>query len=83
MSKNQLIKKIGCAIFFRRIKNSFYYGQTNSSDCANNIEKGSFESFYIGINENEISWWNIGFDNKGSQVWGNDLGKYIFNKVNN
>lgn len=81
-TNHQINQKIGCAIFFMKDRKGNYNGQTHSTDCANSANGASFESFYISINNNEINWWNSGYDSLGNYIWGNTRGGYIFNKIN-
>lgn len=82
VAADQIMQKIGCAIFLNKDKNGNYKGQTHAADCGSKLNGAFYETFYVNFSTNEINWWNSGYDSLGNYIWGNTKGGYIFNKIN-
>lgn len=57
-----------------------YTGSTVGKKCTSNLRGSTYAKSEVKIEQNSISSWDRGFDEKGNQVWGALTGPYILRR---
>ena len=81
LTPDSLAQKIGCSIILSKESNAFI-GSTVDRNCSSNLRGASYATSVVRIEENLLTSWDRGFDENDNQVWGAEIGPYIFKKTN-
>jgi len=75
-----LLPREGCTVFLSWLADGSYGGSTEGLGCSSELVGAAYATSEMVIAENRISSWERGFDAAGTQVWGAELGPYLFLK---
>lgn len=79
MTTDSLILLSGCTIFLEYDQGEFK-GATHENDCLNSWGKAAYATSEVIISEGILHSWDRGWDSTRTQVWGAELGGYVFIK---
>ena len=80
LTPEQLLPRDGCSIFLTRRADGNFAGATDGLGCASELAGAAYATSEVVITADQISSWDRGFDTAGKQVWGAELGPYLFLK---
>lgn len=80
LSPELLLPREGCTVFLSWREDASYAGATEGLGCASELAGAAYATSEVVISENQIRSWDRGFDAAGKQVWGAELGPYLFLK---
>lgn len=73
-----LVERKGCAVYLTKKTNSLYTGATKKNTCSSTMAGASFAESEVTIGLDEFTSLDIGYNDKGVQVWGPTKGAYRF-----
>ncbi|MBT8257139.1 MAG: chromophore lyase CpcT/CpeT [Bacteroidia bacterium] len=71
----------GCDVILVKSGENHFKGRTREYSCESTLRGASYATSEVVITADKIISWDRGFDPEGHQVWGAELGGYIFNKI--
>ncbi|MCY3001168.1 MAG: chromophore lyase CpcT/CpeT [Planctomycetota bacterium] len=74
----QLLPREGCSIFLSRRADGSFAGMTEGRGCASELAGALYATSEVVLTSDSISSWDRGFDSTDKQVWGAELGPYLF-----
>ena len=77
LSPEDLAEREGCAIYLRLVAGA-YEGSTLGTGCTSSLGGASYATSEVVITPDTITSWDRGFDDERFQVWGAELGPYVF-----
>ncbi|MDX1700960.1 MAG: chromophore lyase CpcT/CpeT [Melioribacteraceae bacterium] len=80
LTPDSLSQKIGCSIILVKEGDAFI-GSTIDKSCPSELRGASYATSEVRIEENLLKSWDRGFNENDLQVWGAELGPYIFKKT--
>lgn len=83
LTPDSLTIRQGCAVYLKKISNDTYKGSTKNKDCESIHRGASYATSEVTVKADRILSWDRGFDENEKQVWGAEMGGYIFLKNNN
>lgn len=75
-----LDERVGCEVILQKSLNG-YDGSTQEDNCKSTLRGASYATSIVSMDNEKITSWDQGFNDKGEQVWGARKGPYIFNKL--
>lgn len=75
-----LDEREGCEVELSKTM-SGYEGSTQKDHCKSTLRGASYATSIVSMEENKITSWDQGFNEKGEQVWGARKGPYVFIKI--
>jgi CpeT protein len=79
LTPDSLTEREGCAIVLQR-KGEVFVGSTIEDRCKSSLRGASYATSEVKISPTELQSWDRGFNAAGEQVWGAELGPYVFKK---
>lgn len=83
LTKDSLIKKEGCTIYFMKDDRGDFYGSTRGNGCNGSLNGASYTTTELVVYPTMLIIWERGWDNNNQQVWGPEKGGYKFRKFTN
>lgn len=83
VTPEDLVEKVGCAVYLKMDKYGVYRGQTKKKSCKSSLRGASYATSRVSINNSFVQSWDRGYNEKGEQVWGAVKGGYLFFKQGN
>jgi CpeT protein len=80
LTKDSLIGREGCTIYFHKNDDGNYYGNTDGKGCESSLEGASYSSTELNVFPNMVILWERGYDSGDNQVWGADKAGYRLRK---
>lgn len=80
-SPEDLETRQGCSVFLIRAADGSFRGGTRERDCVSNLYGAVYATSEIVIQTGQLVSWDRGFDAADQQVWGAELGGYVFVKA--
>jgi hypothetical protein len=80
ISPDSLIMREGCSIILD-FKYDIFSGSTDGDLCKSNLRGASYATSVVEITDNVLTSWDRGYNQDNEQVWGAEIGPYIFKKV--
>lgn len=82
LTPDSLQEREGCAIILE-FKDGVYSGSTVDRKCQSSLRGASYATSEVRIEAGRLTSWDRGWDAEGHQVWGAEIGPYIFVKNSN
>ncbi len=73
----------GCDVILVKSGENHFKGRTREYSCESTLRGASYATSEVVITADKIISWDRGFDPEGHQVWGAELGGYIFDRQSN
>jgi len=80
MTPDSLELRDGCGIHLRKVGGKFV-GSTIDKDCPSSLRGAAFATSEVKITGVHLYSWDRGYDNDGNQVWGAEVGGYMFKRI--
>jgi hypothetical protein len=80
ISPDSINLKEGCSIVIKKVSDKFV-GSTHGKNCPSNLRGASFATSEVVIDKYSMTSWDRGYNDKDEQVWGAEIGPYIFKKI--
>lgn len=80
LSPDSLLQREGCALLLHQEGDRFV-GSTREKLCGSTLRGASYATSEVEIKADVLTSWDRGFDSTDVQVWGAELGPYIFRKL--
>lgn len=80
LSAEQLLPREGCSVLLQRDGDDAFRGATLGRGCASELAGAAYATSEVEIRADRLLSWDRGFDAQGKQVWGAELGPYLFVK---
>ena len=58
-----------------------YQGETRARECPSSLGGASYAVSSVTVRPDGIDSWDRGFDADHAQVWGAELGPYVFDRI--
>lgn len=81
LSPDSLTERVGCAVTLRGSAPDSFSGSTSDDQCKSSLRGASYATSKVEIYEDRLVTWDRGFDDAGQQVWGSEVGPYIFRRI--
>jgi hypothetical protein len=81
LSPDSLEQRPGCAVVLDWFENGMYVGSTIGIECISHHRGASYATSEVIVEASSIRTWDRGFDDSGEQVWGAEMGGYVFDKL--
>ena len=81
LTQDEIELKQGCEVVLTRIGKNKFSGQTGIKTCPSELRGASYATSKVTISENQILFWDQGFDKDDKQVWGAVKAGYVFDKL--
>jgi hypothetical protein len=78
LSPDELEVRTGCAVILLRQSEAVYAGETSGAGCTSTLRGASYATSVVEIRPDRITSWDRGFAGSGEQVWGAEMGPYVF-----
>lgn len=78
LSTDSISLKAGCSVFLRKDNEGFFTGSTRAKDCLSDRNGARYTVSEVMISADKMISWDKGFNERDEQVWGAELGGYIF-----
>lgn len=72
-----LVLREGCSIFMAE-EDGVFVGATRGKGCASTLGGASYATSEVRVERDVLTSWDRGFDANEVQVWGAELGAYVF-----
>ena len=83
ITKDSLIKRVGCAITLNKMDGNSFSGSTPGKQCLSSLRGAAYATSKVAISKNGIVSWDQGWDAQDKQVWGARKEGYDFVKKEN
>lgn len=70
VTKDSLINKVGCELYFQKNAQGDFNGISNGKLCGSGDKNAAYQTQEIKVFENKMLSWQRGWDENGRQVWG-------------
>ncbi|MFC2083698.1 chromophore lyase CpcT/CpeT [Bacteroidota bacterium] len=80
LTPDSLTERTGCAITLEYTDGAFV-GSTYLKNCVSQLRGAAYATSEVRIEENLLTSWDRGFDENDLQVWGSEVGSYVFKKL--
>jgi acetylornithine deacetylase/succinyl-diaminopimelate desuccinylase-like protein len=77
---HDLVPRQGCAILLRAINRDTFAGSTDGDTCPSSLRDATYATSDVVVTPNQLLSWDRGFDDTDRQVWGAEVGPYVFVK---
>ncbi|MBN1638442.1 MAG: chromophore lyase CpcT/CpeT [Ignavibacteriales bacterium] len=81
LTPDSLIDRQGCAIILKRVDENTFSGSTIGKECLSSLRGAEYAISEVIITSEYITTWDRGYNSANEQVWGAEIGGYIFKKV--
>lgn len=81
LSPDSLTLKDGCAVFLTRTDVGAFAGETVRGECGSTLHGAAYATSEVRITADALVSWDRGWNADGEQVWGAELGGYVFDRV--
>lgn len=81
LSPDSLTIKEGCTVFLARSADGAFVGETVRGECGSALHGASYATSEVRVTADALVSWDRGWDAEGNQVWGAELGGYVFDRV--
>lgn len=81
LSPDSLVMRPGCAVVLDWFENGMYVGSTVGTECASDHRGASYATSEVIMESLSIRTWDRGYDESGEQVWGAEMGGYVFDRL--
>lgn len=78
---NSIVLRDGCSIYLRPGADGSFVGSTREGTCPSSLRGASFATSEVTIRDDVLISWDRGWDADGTQVWGAEVGGYIFDHL--
>jgi hypothetical protein len=78
ITPEDLLPREGCTVFLEYVGEEVFKGGTRDKGCLSTLRGATYATSEVVITPDRIESWDRGFDETGAQVWGAELGPYIF-----
>jgi hypothetical protein len=78
LTPDSLEKKIGCEVILTKTDKNKFSGQTGVKTCPSELYGASYATSEVSLDSDKIVSWDRGYSLEGKQVWGSEVGGYIF-----
>ena len=75
---DDLLERTGCVVYIERNPDGTFTGGTHERECTSEMRGATWASTEIVIRADGMTSWDRGWDDAGEQVWGAELGGYVF-----
>ncbi|MBN1423999.1 chromophore lyase CpcT/CpeT [Candidatus Fermentibacteria bacterium] len=79
LSPDSLEARPGCAILLRK-HNDVFTGSTLGRLCKSSLRGAAFATSEVEVSATSLMSWDRGFSSTGEQVWGSEMGGYVFRR---
>ncbi len=80
ISPDSLIVREGCSVFLQK-EGECFKGSTKENDCKSSLRGAAYATSIVSVCESQIESWDQGWSAEDKQVWGAEVGGYIFKKI--
>lgn len=80
LAPEELKLRLGCELHLKRTGDREFRGSTLGNGCLSTLRGAHFATSNVRITPELVESWDRGFDHKGVQVWGAEIGPYVFLK---
>ncbi|MEM7807223.1 MAG: chromophore lyase CpcT/CpeT [Planctomycetota bacterium] len=80
LSPDDLVLREGCTVYLTREGNAFV-GATRGAGCRSTLAGAAYATSEVALLADEITSWDRGYDQDGTQVWGAEAGPYVFKRL--
>lgn len=80
LTAEQLLPRERCSVLLQRGGDDVFRGATLGQGCASELAGAAYATSEVEVRADRLMSWDRGFDAQGKQVWGAELGPYLFVK---
>ena len=77
---DSLVVRQGCSVFLKKDENGCFSGSTPGKECLSSLRGATYATSKVTICPDQIESWDQGWDKNDEQVWGAEIGGYVFKK---